>query len=64
MRDPRALRCFHAVATITWICLIPPTLLWWSDSILWVALMSIWANIASHWAAYQATRVEEKQENS
>jgi hypothetical protein len=25
-------------------------------------LMSVWANIASHWAAYQASRSELKQD--
>lgn len=51
------------VATILWILLIIPTLLWWKDSILWVALMSIWANVASHAAAWQAADTEVGQEN-
>lgn len=48
--------------TILWLLLIFPTLLWWKDSILWVALMSIWANVASHFAAYIAARFEEQQQ--
>lgn len=49
---------FHAVATMAWLTLVVPTLLWWRQSILWVALMSVWANVASHWSAWQASRAE------
>lgn len=59
MINVRALRIFNAVATVVWLALIVPTLLWWSDSILWVALMSIWANVAGHFSAWQAARAEE-----
>ena len=52
-------RRFHAAATIVWGLLIIPTLLWWRESILWVALMSIWANVVGHWSAYQAARAED-----
>lgn len=37
-----------------------PTLLWWRDSILWIAFMSLWANVASHWGAAQAAEAEER----
>jgi hypothetical protein len=39
-----------------WATLIVPTLLFWKNSILWVAFMSLYANIASHWAAAEADR--------
>lgn len=58
------LRRFHLAATFFWVCALVPTLLWWRESVLWVALMSCWANIASHWAAWQASRVEEKQDQA
>jgi hypothetical protein len=64
LRDPRILRHFHAVAVLTWIALIVPTLIWWKDSVLWVALMSLWANMAAHWSAWQAARTESKQDES
>lgn len=47
--------------TFLWVVLVLPTLLWWKDSILWVAMMSLWANIASHFAAYIAARSEQTQ---
>jgi uncharacterized membrane protein len=49
----------HFVLTITWIALLLPTILWWKESILWLALISVYANIATHWGGYQAARVEE-----
>lgn len=45
--------------TGVWALLAIPTLLWWRESILWVAFMSLYANVASHWAAYQASRAED-----
>lgn len=60
MRIPvRYLRRFHAVMTIVWLLLVVPTLLWWRDSIFWVALMSVWANFASHFSAWQSARTED-----
>lgn len=38
----------HTCLTVLWALLAVPTLLWWRESVLWVALMSLWANIASH----------------
>jgi hypothetical protein len=51
----------HTVLTLTWAVLVLPTLLWWRDSVQWVALMSLWANIASHWAAREAAKAKESQ---
>ncbi|WP_101791019.1 hypothetical protein [Nonomuraea indica] len=45
---------------LVWMLLIAPTLIWWRDSVLWVALMSLWANIAAHLSAWQAARAERK----
>ncbi len=50
----------HLALTGLWIVLILPTMLWWRESVLWVALMSLWANIASHFAAWQASRAERR----
>lgn len=49
----------HFALMGVWICLIIPTFLWWSDSILWIAFMSLYANISTHWSAAQAARAEE-----
>lgn len=49
---------FHLTFTGAWVGLLPPTLLWWRESVLWIALMSLWANISSHFAAWQSARTE------
>jgi hypothetical protein len=51
-------RANWALAAV-WTALLIPTLLWWRDSVLWVALMSLWANIASHAAAALAASAEQ-----
>lgn len=58
------LATFHMWATLVWLALITPTLLWWRESILWVALMSVWANVASHFGAWQAARAEVAAESN
>lgn len=57
----KLLRRFHMSMTAVWFILIIPTVLWWKDSILWVALMSVWANIMAHFAAYMAARAEKRE---
>jgi hypothetical protein len=44
---------------IVWGLLGIPTVLFWKQSILWVAFMSLYANVVGHWSAYQAARAEE-----
>lgn len=52
-------RRLHAILTIVWAAAVVPTMLWWRESILWVAFMSLYANVVGHWGAYQAARVEQ-----
>lgn len=58
-QDPKVYRHLHAALTLTWALLIIPSVLWWSDAIWWVVLMSAWANMAAHFSAWQGTRAEE-----
>lgn len=60
-RDPKTWRHVHACLTIIWFIAVVPTLLWLSESVLWVALMSCWANAAAHFSAWQGARGEDKQ---
>lgn len=63
LQDAKFLRKFHGWATIFWIVIIPISLLLgWLESVTFVSALSIWALVASHWAAWQASRVEEKEE--
>jgi hypothetical protein len=61
---PKQLSTFHLVTTVIWGLLVVPTVLWWGESVLWVALMSVWANFVGHWSAYQASRAEVKQDEA
>lgn len=55
---------FHLMATLTWIILMIPSLLWWKESIPWLVFMSVWANVAGHWSSWQASRAETEQQNN
>lgn len=59
LSDQVTVRRMHAVATVVWLLLVVPTLLWWNQSILWIALMSVWANFAAHLSGYQGARAEK-----
>lgn len=61
LHEPEFTTKFHKYATIVWILLLIPSILFWKESILWIILMSVWANIAGHWSAYQASRAEQEQ---
>ena len=49
--------------TIFWIVMIPISI-WthWVESVVYVSALSLWALVSGHWAAWQAARVEVKQE--
>lgn len=63
VQEPKFLRQFHGYTTLLWIVLMLPALLWWSESVPFLVIISVWANIAGHWAAWQASRVEVKEDN-
>lgn len=58
-RDRARFKLLHRALAATWLLLAIPTLVWWSESILWVAFMSLYANVASHWAAAEAAESGE-----
>jgi hypothetical protein len=45
-----------------WALLLIPTLLFWKNSVLWVAAMSLYANFAAHLSAAKASRAEQEAE--
>lgn len=53
------LRRFHLAAVFVWAILVIPTILWWRQSVPWVAFMSVWANLIAHFGAYMAARAEK-----
>lgn len=63
LQDAKFLRAFHGWATMFWIIMVPISLaLGWIESVAYVSALSLWALVASHWAAWQASRVEEKED--
>lgn len=57
------LKRFHLTMMIVWAALAIPGILWWRESILFVIILSIYANFAGEFAAYQAARAEENDED-
>lgn len=58
-KDPKFMKKFHAALTLVWFLLVIPTVIFWAESVLWVALISCYANAVGHFSAYQATRAED-----
>jgi hypothetical protein len=54
------MRWVHLGLAITWTLLLVPTLIWWKDSILWIALMSDYALIAAHMAGFAGERAKKE----
>lgn len=61
--EPDTLVAFHLLAMVVWALLAVPTVLFWKQSILWVAFMSLYANFVGHFSAMDAARaaVEAKK---
>ncbi|MEC5149817.1 hypothetical protein [Cryobacterium sp. GrIS_2_6] len=61
--DPAFMRKVNGWLTIFWIAMIPISLFThWVDSVVYVSALSLWALVSGHWSAWQAARVEVKQE--
>jgi type VI protein secretion system component VasK len=61
--DARFMRRLNGWLTIFWIIMIPVSILTgWISSVTYVAALSLWALVSGHWSAWQAARVEVKQE--
>jgi hypothetical protein len=61
--DPKFMRAVNGWLTIFWLIMIPISLLTgWISSVTYVAALSLWALVSGHWSAWQAARVEVKQD--
>lgn len=60
----RWLRRFHLLMVLVWVTLAVPGLLWWSQSVPFLVIMSLYANVAGELAAYQGARTETKQDEA
>jgi hypothetical protein len=62
--DPVFMRRLNGWLTIFWVLMIPVSLFTgWISSVQYVSVLSLWALVSGHWSAWQAARVEVKQEH-
>jgi len=61
--DPVFMRRLNGWFTVLWIVMIPISL-WtgWVNSVVYVSALSLWALVSGHLSAWQAARVEVRQE--
>lgn len=60
--SPRRAAILHYCMAAVWALLLIPTLIWWPNSVLWVAFMSLYANLVGHLSAAKASRAEQEAE--
>jgi hypothetical protein len=61
--DPVFMRRVNGWLTIFWLAMIPVSIITgWIDSVTYVAALSLWALVSGHWSAWQAARVEVRQD--
>lgn len=61
---PAGLRTTNGWLAIIWAGIAVPAALWFENSLPFVVFCSVWANFAGHWSAWQAARVEVKQDEN
>ena len=62
-RDPVVMRRVNGWLTVSWIVMIPVSLLTgWINSVAYVSGLSLWALVSGHWSVWQAARVEVAQQ--
>lgn len=63
--DPVLMRRVNGWLTLAWAAMIPVSVVTgWISSVTYVAALSLWALVSGHWAAWQAARVEVKQDET
>lgn len=61
--DPVFMRRVNGWLTVFWLTMIPVSIVTgWINSVTYVAALSLWALVSGHWSAWQAARVEVRQE--
>ena len=61
--DPVFMRRVNGWLTVFWLVMIPVSLITgWISSVTYVAALSLWALVSGHWSAWQAARVEVRQD--
>jgi hypothetical protein len=65
MGNPRFMQRLNGWLTVAWIVMIPVSFFaGWLSSVTYVSALSLWALVSGHWSAWQAARVETKQDEA
>jgi hypothetical protein len=60
--DAELMRKANGWLAVVWLLAAIPICLWLSSSVPFLVFISVYAVVTGHWAAWQAARVEVKQE--
>lgn len=61
--DPVFMRRVNGWLAVAWLVMIPISASFgWLSSVTYVSALSLWALVSGHWSAWQAARVEVKQD--
>lgn len=61
--DPVFMRRVNGWLAVFWVAMIPISIATnWVNSVVYVSALSLWALVSGHWSAWQAARVEVKQQ--
>jgi hypothetical protein len=61
--SPVFMRKFNFWAMVSFVLMIPASVTVLKDSVPYLVAISVWANVAGHLSSWQASRVEERQED-
>lgn len=62
LQSPQFLKKFHGWATIFWIVMVFPSVLFLRSSVPYLVALSVYAIITGHWSSWQSSRVEVVQD--
>lgn len=62
MNDPIMMRRINGWAAIVWLAAAIPICIYLSSSVPFLVFISVYAVVTGHWSAWQAARVEVKQD--
>ena len=62
--SPTFMRRIHGALTVAWFLAAFPIMYFWADNITFLVFISVYAVVTGHWSSWQASRVEEKQDEA
>lgn len=62
MNDPVFMRKINGWAAVVWLIAAVPICIWLASSVPFLVFISVYAVVTGHWSAWQAARVEVRQE--